>query len=60
MHFPLRAGCGAQAVRGVAQGPGIARGPQLCASDCELEREPRGWWTDSQCTSGAQRGVYDN
>lgn len=61
---PLRrtqgAGRRAQAVKGVAQGPGIARGPQRCASDCELEREPLHWWTDEQRASGAQRGVYDN
>lgn len=56
----LCAGRRAQAVKGVAQGPGIARGPQRCASDCELEREPLRWWTDEQRASGAQRGVYDN
>lgn len=60
VRLPLCAGRRAQAVKGVAQGPGIARGPQRCASDCELEREPLRWWTDEQRASGAQRGVYDN
>lgn len=60
VRLPLCAGLRAQAVKGVAQGPGIARGPQRCASDCELEREPLRWWTDEQRASGAQRGVYDN
>lgn len=60
VRLSLCAGRRAQAVKGVAQGPGIARGPQRCASDCELEREPLRWWTDEQRASGAQRGVYDN
>lgn len=60
VRLPLCAGRRAQAVKGVAQGPGIARGPRRCASDCELEREPLRWWTDEQRASGAQRGVYDN
>lgn len=60
VRLPLCAGRRAQAVKGVAQGPGIARGPRRCASGCELEREPLRWWTDEQRASGAQRGVYDN